>query len=256
MERDALNGRLCISTIDEDCHELAKAYQTGIEIAEFCWAQYIDVGRDEHISKCRSVMEGLSHFWFHAPFAELAACAIDPRARELARMRYRQSMEIALELGIRRLVIHGGYIPYVYYPETYVNESARFWKSFLEETPGDMTIALENVMEPGPDMLIEIAAKVGDDRLGLCLDIGHANTVVSETPPLEWIEPMAPCLKHVHLHNNFGERDTHNCLGEGSIPAETVLDKLLNTCSNATFTIENMHSAGSLEWLSAKGYLK
>lgn len=256
MNEIPFRSKLLISSIDDGCRGLALEYGAGIEIAEFCWAQYIDADRESHIEKCRSMMDGISSFWFHAPFAELAACAIDPRARELARTRYRQSLEIAHSLGVKRIVIHGGYIPYVYYPETYVNESVRFWKSFLKEVPDDFTIALENVMEPDPGMLVEIARSVGDIRLGLCLDIGHANTVVSELPPFDWIEPMAPYLKHVHIHNNRGERDTHDCLGDGVIPVKEIIDKVLTLCPEATFTIENMYSAASLEWLKAQGYLK
>ena len=256
MKRNALQNRLYISSIDENCRAHALGHGLGIEIAEFCWAYYIDCGREEHLAKCRSMMEGLSRFVFHAPFAELAACAIDPRALELARLRYAQSAEIAGQLGISRLVIHGGFIPYVYYPETYVEGSVRFWKEFLNELPKGVEIMLENVMEPGPEMLADIARGVDDPRLGLCLDVGHANTEVSQNPPMEWIGPMAPFLRHVHIHNNPGGRDTHSALGEGSIPMEELLDTVLELCPKASFTIENMDSTASLEWLAERGYIE
>ena len=57
------------------------------------------------------------------------------------------------------------------------------------DVPADMTLALENVMEPSPETLVSIAAQIDDPRLGLCLDVGHANTCVSETPPMDWIVP-------------------------------------------------------------------
>ena len=255
MERSALQGKLHISSIDANCRERALPYGLGVEIAEFCWAQYIDADRGAHIEKCRSMMDGLDRFILHAPFAELAACAIDPRARELAKLRYSQSVEIAEELGINRLVIHGGFIPYVYYPETYVEWSAAFWKEFLRTLPEGFEILLENVMEPDPAMLVDIAREVSDPRLRLCLDIGHANTAVSQLPPIDWIAPMAPYLRHVHIHDNSGERDTHDCLGCGSIPMEELLDRVLDLVPDATFTIENMDCAGSLDWLAAHGYL-
>lgn len=85
--------------------------------------------------------------------------------------------------------------------------------------------------------------------------MGHANTTVSKTPPLDWIAPLSPWLRHVHIHNNFGDWDLHNPLGEGNIPMEQVLDALLTACPTATFTIENMNCAPSLDWLAAQGYL-
>jgi len=254
-ERAKITDRLHISTIDESCQAAAREANAGIEIAKFCWAQYIDVDRESHICHAKELMQGFKSFWFHAPFAEIAPCAIDPKVLELTKLRYTQSVEIAFELGIRRLVIHGGYIPYVYYPQSYVERSVEFWKEFLLTAPQDITIALENVMEPAPDMLVEIAAGVDDKRLGLCLDVGHANCIISKTPPLDWIRPMSPYLKHVHIHNNLGDMDLHNALGEGSIPMEDVLDRVTELCPGATFTIENMNAMPSVKWLKDKGYI-
>ena len=90
-----------------------------------------------------------------------------------------------------------------------MEQSVWFWREFLRDVPADMTLALENVMEPSPETLVSIAAQIDDPRLGLCLDVGHANTCVSETPPMDWIAPMAPWLRHVHLHNNQGDTDLH-----------------------------------------------
>ena len=131
-----------------------------------------------------------------------------------------------------------------------------FWKELLADVPPDMVLAVENVMEPGPDMLVQIAQAVADPRLGLCLDVGHANTSVSRTPPMEWIGPMAPWLKHVHLHNNRGDWDLHDPLGQGDIPMAQVLDTLLDVCPAATYTIENQDCAPSLTWLAEQGYLE
>lgn len=254
-ERAMLGTKLHISSIDDDCASIAKMHGLGLEIAEFCWAYYIDNDRSAHMSKCREMMKYADSFWFHAPFAELAPCAIDPRARELAMSRYLQAASIAGELGISRLVIHGGYIPYVYYPETYIEQSSVFWREFLDKTPNGPVIALENVMEPSPEMLVKIAEAVASPRLGLCLDIGHANCIVSKTPPAEWVMPMAPHLFHVHIHDNLGENDLHLPLGEGSIELEKLLDGILEACPRASFTLENMHAQSSVNWLAEKGYL-
>ena len=129
-----------------------------------------------------------------------------------------------------------------------------FWREFLRQLPQDMTVALENVMEPQPQLLADIARQVDDPRLGLCLDIGHANTFVSQTPPVEWVEPMAPWLRHVHLHDNVGREDLHDPLGRGSILMEQVLDAILELCPAATFTLENQDCGPSLAWLREHGY--
>ena len=103
-------------------------------------------------------------------------------------------------------------------------------------------------------LLAEIARRVDDPRLGLCLDIGHANTFVSRVPPLEWVAPMAPWLRHVHLHNNAGHDDLHDPLGQGTLAMEQVLDTILELCPAATFTLENQDCGPSLAWLREHGY--
>ena len=253
MQRQALWNRLYLSGIDGRAADLARENGLGLEIAAFCYAPNLE--DPAVLSAVRADMAGLHRFWLHAPFAELHPCAIDPLVRDIAAQRYRQTVAMARRLGIRRIVIHDGYVPFVYFPEWFVEQSVRFWRDFLPEVPQDMTIALENVMDDGPDMLAAIMEGVNDPRLGVCLDVGHANTTVSKTPPLDWIAPLSPWLRHVHIHNNFGEWDLHNPLGEGNIPMEQVLDALLTQCPAATFTIENMNCAPSLDWLAAQGYL-
>ena len=98
------------------------------------------------------------------------------------------------------------------------------------------------------------SGQVDDPRLGLCLDVGHANTFVSHVPPLEWVAPMAPWLRHVHLHNNLGRDDLHDPLGQGTVPMEQVLDAILALCPAATFTLENQDCGPSLDWLRQHGY--
>ena len=160
------------------------------------------------------------------------------------------------DAGIRQVVLHGGFIPHVYFPEWYVEQSVLFWRDFLQEVPPDFVLALENVMEPSPDTLVSIAAGVDDPRLGLCLDVGHANTCVSRTPPLDWIAPMAPYLRHVHLHNNRGQDDLHSPLDEGTVPMGEIIDAVLEQAPRATFTIENQDALPSLRWLARQGYIE
>ena len=254
MRREALWDRLYLSGIDSRAAELARENGLGLEIAAFCYAPNLE--DPAVLSAVRADMAGLHRFWFHAPFAELAPCAIDPLVRQVTEKRYRQAADMARELGIRRLVIHGGFVPQVYFPEWYVEQSVLFWRDFLQEVPPDFVLALENVMEPSPDTLVSIAAGVDDPRLGLCLDVGHANTCVSRTPPLDWIAPMVPYLRHIHLHNNRGQDDLHAPLDEGTVPMQEISGAVLEQAPRATFTIENQDALPSLRWLARQGYIE
>ena len=249
-----IRQRLHLSGMDSHAPELARKWGLGLEVTDFCYAPMLD--DPATLPAVREKMAGIDHFWLHAPFAELAPCAVDPLVREVTARRYRQALSAARQLGIRRLVIHSGYIPLVYFPEWFVEQSVRFWRELLSDVPEGMTLAVENVMEPEPKLLADIAAQVDDPRLWLCLDVGHANSSASKTPPLAWIAPMAPWLRHVHLHNNEGGWDLHAPLGQGTVPMEQVLDTVLRQCPAATFTIENQNCVPSLQWLAQRGYLE
>lgn len=249
-----LQEKLHISTMDGTGAALARQWGLGLETIAFSYAPRLEMPEAE--AEARQETAGFARVWLHGPFAELCPCAIDPLVRETARHRFRQTLEMAARLHIRQVVFHGGFVPHVYFPEWYVEQSVLFWREVLREVPKGTVVALENVMEPSPETLCSIARQVDDRRLGLCLDVGHANTCVSQTPPGQWVTPMAPYLRHVHLHNNGGENDLHAPVGDGTVPMAEVIDAVLKAAPEATFTIENQNALPSLRWLARQGYIK
>ena len=247
-----LKDRLLISGMDPKGDKLAREYGVGFEVTKFSWVGAFDDPQNYEIVKKQ--IQGIGNLWLHAPFAELTPCAIDPLVRQVTRRRYKQTIEIARKFGIKSLVIHDGFVPMLYFPQWFVEQSIAFWKDFLKTFPRDMEIALENIMDPNPDMLVEIVREVDDPRLRICLDIGHANTFVSKLLPYNWIEPVAPYLSHAHIHNNEGDKDIHSALGTGTIDMKKVLDALLMT--DASITVETMAGKESVEWLVDNGYLE
>ena len=242
-----------LSTIADDASKIARKYGLGIEIAEYCTAWNMD---DEFTATDASVqvkLDGIERKVLHAPFNELFPCAIDKKARALAADRYRQAIELAKRYGSPKVIIHGGYNPWIYFPVWYVEQSILFWKEFLKEDPG-VEIVLENVLETEPQWLLDIAKGVDDPRLKLCLDIGHVNAY-SKIPLVDWLESWAPYLSHFHIHNNDGSRDQHNALNDGNIPMKDFLLRAEELCPNATFTFELMKDEPSMKWLAENGLI-
>ncbi len=153
------------------------------------------------------------------------------------------------------MVVHSGYMPYVYFKEWHIPRSVEFWTEFMADQPEDFEICIENVLDDEPDMMAAIARDAGDPRIGLCYDVGHAN-IVGDRSQDEWLETMAPYLKHLHIHNNDGDRDLHRGLTEGTLDIGRVLDGVLEKCSpETTVTAEILSGPESFEWLREKGYL-
>lgn len=241
-------SKLYISTIDANAGKIARKYGLGLEIADYCTASNMDMRFSETDVVVRKQLEGIRNRIFHAPFNELFPCAIDPKARELARCRYRQAIALARDYGVKRIVVHGGYHPRVYYPVWYTEQSIPFWQEFLKELPGDTTILLENVLEEEPQMLLGIVRGVDDPRLRVCLDVGHAN-VYSRLPVADWLEACAPYIGHFHIHNNDGSWDTHSALDRGTIPMKALLAQAEALCPDATYTLELMDAMPSVRLL-------
>lgn len=249
--------QLYISTIAEDAPALAREHDLGLEIADFCTAVNMDTYFSDYDSLVQRKLteSGTSRLVFHGPFSELCPAAVDPGVLEHSRKRYLQAAQLAADYGIHRVVFHTGYIPLVYYKEWFVPKSVEFWQQQLPLLPPETEILLENVMEDGPEMLAEIAAGVGDSRLQICLDVGHAQTLVSDRDIRDWIGVCAPWVRHVHLHNNRRQHDLHSPLGEGDIPMAEVLECLECMCPKATYTIENQRAAASVAWLLEHQFL-
>lgn len=240
-----------LSTIASDAPFYARKHGFGLEIAEFCTAWNMDRRFDLVDPRVKTSLEGISRSILHAPSNELFPCAIDEKARELAAYRYRQAISLAKRYGCEKVVIHGGYHPWMYYPVWYVGQSIAFWKEFLQEDPG-VSIVLENVLETKPDLILDIVEGVNDPRLRLCMDVGHVNAY-SYVPMMDWLEECAPWIGHFHINNNDGQEDQHKPLQDGSVPMKELLKRIEILCPEATVTLEVEESKTSLTWLQEEG---
>ena len=246
--------KICLATVDDKAHVLAKEWGVTLELSEFCTAWNMDDRFDEAGPLVEEKLRYAPAKVLHAPFNELFPCAIDPKARELAKERYLQAIGLAKHYGAEKVVIHGGYNPWIYFPVWYTEQSVPFWKELVKEIPEGITLCLENVLEEEPGMLLDIVRNVDDPRIRMCLDIGHANAY-SKVSVMEWLERCAPCISHFHIHNNDGSWDNHCPLNEGTIPMRELLERACDLCKDATFTLELTECEGSLRWMKEEGLL-
>lgn len=245
-----------VSTVAGDARDTALECGLGLEIAEFCTAANMDSDFPLWDKRAREKTEGIERRMLHAPFNELCPAAIEPRVYEVARARYREAAALAARYGVNRMVVHSGYVPLVYFKEYFHERSVIFWRELLSDLPGDFTLLLENVLENEPGLLAGIAKELNDSRFRLCLDIGHASTIVSDVPVTEWIDVAAPYLGHVHIHNNYRQYDNHNPVGDGLINMREALELLLiKKPERMTLTIESILAAPSAKWLENEGFI-
>lgn len=254
---ESLKNRLSIATMCGNWQQVADKYGLAVETDHFCQAENLD--GDKAIRAKADLTQLVDKYEvrvLHAPFNELFPAAIDPKARTLAMNRLNQAADIAMEFGIKKMVVHSGYIPFVYFKEWHINRSVEFWRDFMADKPEDFEICIENVLDDEPYMLTNIVKAIDDKRVGLCYDVGHAN-IVGECSQDEWLNVMSPYLKHLHIHNNDGTGDFHGELMSGSIDIKRMLDGVIEKCRHdTTITLEVLNCDNTLDWLKAKGYYK
>ena len=244
--------QLYLSTIADDAAETAQAFGLGIELAQFCLAENME-STPQEVAESLDASLRVPRRVFHAPFAELCPAAIDPLVRAVTKKRYLQAAALAKRYGAEKMVVHSGFIPLVYYPEWYAQQAADFWRALMEETDG-LTFCVENVLEESPDVLLRTVELVGDPRLRVCLDVGHAFCQSGELAP--WLDALAPYLSHVHLHNNSGAHDEHRALFDGALDMTARIRQLERLAPQATYTLEVFSARPSVEWLLKEGLLQ
>ncbi len=240
---------------------LAKANGLGLEIAEFCISENMDLKFNDvlpHVEYNASMAEEKT---IHAPYNELFPQAIDPLVAEVAYKRYIQTLDYCKRFGAKKMIVHANYIESLYFSVWFVQRHIDFWKRLLAERDDDITICIENVMEMTPDDILAIIKGVDDPRLKMCLDVGHAN--LTDIPPAEWLKTCAPYISHYHIHNNFGAPkegkrswgDRHLALGNGIIDMKALLTLAEELTPNATAAIESYEPEASVEWLKENGFI-
>jgi len=140
------------------------------------------------------------------------------------------------------LVLHTGFPLENWYP--------RRWGSFLgslnellDAVPGNVRFAVENTPIPSGrvEIVMDIVARYPEDRVGVCLDLGHAHI---EGDVGNALRESAPRLIHVHASDNHGDRDDHLVPGRGGIPWKEVFAQLREIGFPGPFTVELRDTTG------------
>ncbi|HNU35375.1 MAG TPA: sugar phosphate isomerase/epimerase family protein [Methanomassiliicoccales archaeon] len=155
----------------------------------------------------------------HAPLSDVNIGAINPRMRAAALGEVLEALNIAHRMNIDLMTVHPGFMSplAVLDRDTAVQATKESLKA-IDARGKDLgvQIALENMpempvsMAKVPEELLEF---IEGTELGVCFDIGHANTVGNIPDFLSIKERFI----NMHVHDNVGDRDRHMVIGEGNI---------------------------------------
>lgn len=156
----------------------------------------------------------------HGAFLDVTPHSEDAEIRKVSEYRVRQSMDIALRLGVRGVVFHTNFIPNFKTPsymEHWVCANEAFYRQLLTEYPA-LEILVENMFDTEPVLLAELAGRMREEkRFGVCLDYAHMWAFGVEAEAEDWMSALLPYTHHIHINDNDLKVDLHQAVGEGKI---------------------------------------
>lgn len=198
----------------------------------------------KHFNRWEIVAEGKHYLWdikekflkitssynvkfsVHAPLSDINIASINQKMGNESIRQINETIKIASKLNISLITMHPGHLSPlgVLVPEEVKEINKRSVKQ-ISKTAEEygVTIALENM----PNQRITTChslkelLEIADSNVGICFDIGHANTNNNIGEFLDYGK-----FVNVHIHDNFGKNDPHLVIGEGNIDFRNVLKKL------------------------------
>ncbi len=176
-------------------------------------------------------------YTLHAPFCGVNLASINPNIRKASISEILNSILYASTLGCKLIVVHPGIISYPRSLDKFEriakeNEIDSFLQICEKAEQQKLLVCVENMPRMPPafkeswtgDEMIKIVDTCGSPYVQIVLDVGHCNTTDIPIPSI--IERFGKHIKHVHIHDNDGVRETHSIVGQGSIHWQGVINAL------------------------------
>lgn len=199
---------------------LAEAYDCAFEYNDFYKAEIMDdVGKQERIIEdYKHYRDSMTQDTMHGAFLDVTIHSSDPLIRDASMLRIRQTMDIAQRMGLKGIVFHTGRLAgfrAAGYLADWRRKNADFFTQIAMEYP-EQQIYMENMFDEAPDILAELAEQMHEVKnFGVCLDYAHA--MLTKCSGQEWIETLAPYIRHIHINDNDLVNDLHLPVGSGRV---------------------------------------
>lgn len=246
-------------TETENIIDLLEKYQVGLEIVLFSSPYCLDK-QDEFIESYKEELGDLYNkieIGIHGPYADLCVGSRDNLIVQVSNYRMQQAYDVAKKMNANYVVYHNGYYPKTYSYEEWMQRTPNYWKNFLKDKKNDkIKIHIENVHEDESFIINELMHEIYDEKTSVCLDVGHVN-VFSKTSVRGWMDSLGKYMKHMHIHNNSGDNDSHLSINKGNLDIIEILNKVKDrdiTISLEIIDVDELRE--SLDILYKNGFIK
>jgi sugar phosphate isomerase/epimerase len=175
----------------------------------------------------------------HSPTTDINLAALNKTIQKASIYEVKKSIKIANELDANIVVVHPGGFSFLGEPcEKKILSRSRESIEICGEYGKEygVTVLVENM--PNHEGFIykdihELDSLLNELEMYMALDIGHAFTNGFKEEELYF-----DSVKHIHLSDNFGEKDLHLSLGKGIIDFKKIINKFKKKKYNDLFILE------------------
>ena len=161
-------------------------------------------------------------YTIHSAYTDLNIASFNKAIQKASINEIERSIDFAVDIDSDIVVIHPGIVSY----------TARNQVDFV------YSLAIQGFMYQDINLLNETLTELD---MPMTLDIGHAHTA-GFAPE----EMYFDCVKHIHVHDNPGDDDTHLTLGEGSLAVNDFFDVFMSKGYDGIYMLE-LHSVDSIK---------
>jgi sugar phosphate isomerase/epimerase len=165
------------------------------------------------------------------PSADMNVVSPDPEIRKVSRQRYLQAIITAKELGVRYLIFPSQWSPAYSVidgaAQIWLDDLSQYWETLIRENlqDGNLTILIENSLDPSPETMFALLQRVGSFHLRACLNTGRVN-IFSTLSPIDWIRELGGYTAYIHANNNNGQIDARQAFDQGILDMPGFLNHL------------------------------
>jgi sugar phosphate isomerase/epimerase len=167
-------------------------------------------------------------FQVHAPLSDVNIGSVHEPMRIAAVDEIKQTIMMCRQLEIPLVTIHPGFVQGIAFLNKAkalerTKESVKEISAYARDQ--SVTVVVENLpanINATCTRADELLEAIEGSGLGICFDMGHANTAGQMDEMLKHDDRF----KNVHLHNNDGQWDQHNTVDDGSADLSKVVSVL------------------------------
>ena len=183
-------------------------------------------------------------YTIHSAYTDLNIASFNKAIQKASINEIERSIDFAVDIDSDIVVIHPGIVSYTarnqvdfVYSLSLIElrdyAKDRGVNPCIENLP-----AIQGFMYQDINLLNETLTELD---MPMTLDIGHAHTA-GFAPE----EMYFDCVKHIHVHDNPGDEDSHLTLGEGSLAVNDFFDVFMNKRYDGIYMLE-LHSPDSIK---------